>query len=342
MDISQNVLLSTHTTLRVGGPAHLLFELVVKEQLPELSEWLCREALPFVVVGGGSNILFAEKGFAGLVIKNKLRGVDFVEQPDGSIFLTAAAGESLDKVVVETVEKGCWGLENLSAIPGTVGATPVQNVGAYGVEVADLIEKVEALHLPTGEQKSFSRADCHFGYRDSFFKTTAGQSYLITSVTFRLSKTPQPKLGYADLQKTFADQTAPSLSEIRRAVINIRTQKFPDLTQVGTAGSFFKNPVLAKAEAETLLKNFPDLPHYPTADGLIKISLGFVLDKICGLKGFRQGKIELFSKQALVLVNYGHDNTAEVKNFVRLVQEQVFAKTKLVIEPEVRFLGDDE
>lgn len=341
MDISQNVLLSTKTTLRTGGPARFLFELIAEEQLLELSEWLRSENLPFVVVGGGSNILFAEKGFAGVVIKNELRGVDFLEQSDGSVFLTVAAGESLDEVVGQAVEKGYWGLENLSAIPGTVGATPVQNVGAYGVEVSSLIEKVEAFYLPTGAQKIFSQADCHFGYRDSFFKTTAGQNYLITSVTFRLSKTPQPKLNYTDLQKNFANQT-PGLSEIRQAVINIRAEKFPDLTQVGTAGSFFKNPVLAKAEAEELLKKFPDLPHYSATEGLIKISLGFVLDKICGLKGFRQGEVELFSKQALVLVNYGHDNTVEVKDFVRLVQERVFAKTKLMIEPEVRFLGDDE
>ena len=195
------------------------------------------------------------------------------------VTLTCGSGEWLDDVVADSVERGYWGLENLSAIPGTVGATPVQNVGAYGVEVSSRITAVAAIHQDSEEEKIFSVRECAFGYRDSFFKSPAGAVWVVTTVTFSLSQTPRPQLEYGALAalKTVEDIT-PSL--VRASVMKIRAGKFPDWKVVGTAGSFFKNPIITAAAYKTLKTNYPELPGFPTDNGMVKVSLGFILDKI--------------------------------------------------------------
>jgi UDP-N-acetylmuramate dehydrogenase len=289
------------------------------------------------VIGGGSNMLVADEGFAGVVVINRLRGIEYHELDGGMVELVCQSGEMFDEVVADTVAKGYWGLENLSAIPGTVGATPVQNVGAYGVEVAQLISKVEVYNLVTGERKIFSNDDCDFGYRESFFKKEVGKNYFITAVHFLLSKNTTPKIGYADLQKKFAG-TAPTLAAVRDEVIAIRSQKFPDWKVFGTAGSFFKNPTIPRYEADLLREQYPELPQYEAGPGMVKISLGYVLDKLCGLKGYTRGNVGLYERQALVLVNHGGATAEEIKKFAMHIADLVYVKTKIVITPEVQFI----
>ncbi len=340
LSISENVSLRAHTTLKTGGVARYVVEVRTVAEVVEARQFAMQTALPQLVLGGGSNVLVEDAGFAGVVILNKLKGIKYVEHED-TVTLVCQSGELLDEVVADTVTRGYWGLENLSAIPGTVGATPVQNVGAYGVEIGNIISKVEAYNLQTGEYKIFSNQECEFGYRDSFFKKEIGKNYFITAVHMQLSKKINPQLAYADLVKIFSDQI-PTLESVRNAIIKIRSQKFPDWKVIGTAGSFFKNPIITSVQGEVLRTQYPLLPQYDAGVGLVKIPLGYVLDKVCGLKGYRVGAVGLFTAQALVLVNYGGATTAEIKNFVAEVQQKVFTKTGINIFPEVRFIGDEK
>lgn len=336
--VKEQVPLYQYTTLKVGGVAKYFIEVNSMEDLEKAGQFAKQTALPFLVIGGGSNLLVSNKGYDGVVIYNQLKGREFISNSDGNTTLICQAGEILDEVVAECVGRNLWGLENLSSIPGTVGATPVQNVGAYGVEVADIIVGVDTYNVENNSKIFLSRRDCKFGYRDSFFKKAEGKNYIITAVHFRLENKSNPKINYTDLLKYFVNHN-PTQSEIRNAIINIRAKKFPNWREVGTAGSFFKNPIITKNEAEILLVRFPELPTYETADGQIKVSLGYILDKVCNLKGYREGSVGLYSEQALVLVNYKEQNSDEIKNFVDKIIEKVFAKTKIKITPEVCFVN---
>lgn len=335
--VRENVPLSQYTTLKVGGRARYFIEVKTMEDLEKAGQFASQTALPFLVLGGGSNLLISDHGFSGVVIFNQMKGREYKDNGDRTSILSVQAGEVFDEVIADTVSRGLWGLENLSSIPGTVGATPIQNVGAYGVEVSELIIAVETYHLLTGIKKVFEKSECNFGYRDSFFKTTEGKGYVITAVHFKLSTIPAPKIKYADLAKRF-NEIKPNQLEIREAIVDIRSKKFPDWHLVGTAGSFFKNPIISLAESEILSSFYPDLPIYKTEDGMAKISLGYVLDKICNLKGYREGDVQLYTEQALVLVNYGSENADEIKKFAEKITKIVFDKTKIIITPEVCFI----
>lgn len=336
--IQENIVLANHTTLHIGGVARYYVEVASREALLEAVDYAKERELPVLFLGGGSNLLISDNGFSGLVIKNSILGVEADEESQG-ILLRVGSGETLDEVVAYTVDKGWWGMENLTSIPGTVGATPVQNVGAYGVEVGDLIKGVRAVNIETKEEKFFSNTECEFGYRDSFFKTEVGKRFFITEVELYLSTEVKQNISYTDLKKIFGDDTNPTQKEIREAIKKIRAQKFPDWTKVGTAGSFFKNPLVTKEHYERLHMEYPDLPGYDSEGGMVKISLGYVLDKVCGLKGYRDGKVGLSEAQALVLINYEDAGAEEVKHFVEKIKEKVFEKTKIKIYPEVIFVN---
>jgi len=338
--IEEYVTLAKYSTLQTGGAARYFARVKSELEVKEAASFAAQNSLPLLCLGGGSNVLIDDEGFSGLVILNELKGREY-QSDDTGVTLVCASGEVWDEVVEETVAKNYWGLENLSAIPGTVGATPIQNVGAYGVEVSELILKVETIDMEIGERKIFSNAECNFSYRDSFFKTLNGKKYFITKVHFALKKNSLPQIAYADLQKYFSD-TTPTLNEIRIAVTAIRSQKFPDWRLVGTAGSFFKNPFITKAEASRLRELYPDLPTYEAGPDTVKIPLGYVLDKLCGLKGYQVGPVGLFQVQALVLVNYGGATTSDIKNFATEIAEKVFAKTNITIEPEVTYVSREE
>lgn len=336
-NILENVELRRYTTLKTGGTARYLVAVATVVDLNKAVVFAEQKQLPYLIIGGGSNLFVSDAGFAGLVIKIELKGLEYKQVTDTQCDLIAGAGEVFDTVIADSLSRGYFGLENLSAIPGTVGATPVQNVGAYGVEVKDLISQVEAFHLPTKTIKIFSKEECQFAYRDSFFKTEIGKEFVITAVHFSLSKSAPTNLTYRDLALKFSGET-PSHLEVREAVSAIRAGKFPNYRVIGTAGSFFKNPIVSSAEGERLRELFPALPIYPVDENNVKIPLGFVLEKLCGLKGYRVGAVGLYDKQALVLVNYGEASSQEIFDFVKVVTEKVLAVTGITIEPEVRFI----
>lgn len=337
IQIQENILLANYTTLKTGGVARYFVTITNQNDLTEAVAFARKEGLPLLFLGGGSNMLIDDTGYHGVVAWCAIKGREYTEHEDGRVTLVCGAGETLDEVVAESVAMGYWGLENLSSIPGTVGATPVQNVGAYGVEVSQLITNVEVCNVVTGEVDVLHNDECEFGYRESFFKKENGKNFFITSVHFTLQKNPTPKIGYADLRDKFSG-TTPSASAVREAVIAIRAAKFPDWTVLGTAGSFFKNPVVRRFEADALREKYPELPQYEAGEGMVKISLGYVLDKICGLKGYKVGNVGLYEAQALVLVNYGGATTAEIKKFATHISDLVYNKTKIIISPEVRFI----
>ena len=336
--------LAPYTTMKVGGPAEFFAVVEDEEDLRASLSFAKEKELPVVILGGGSNVLISDEGLKGLVIKNEIEGISYKEIGD-ELLVTAGAGVWWDDLVKETVMKGLWGMENLSSIPGTVGATPIQNVGAYGVEVAELIRGVRVYDSVEEVFKVMTPLECQFGYRDSIFKTKKGKRFVVVEVTYVLSKIAKPRLEYKDLAERFggigpSEQSSfvPTAAEIREAVIDIRKKKFPDVTVVGTAGSFFKNPIVSEAESEALRLAYPELPMYPQSDGRVKVSLGFILDKICGLRGSREGSVGLYENQALVLVNYENASAKNISDFAKKVADEVFVKTKVVIEPEVNFL----
>jgi UDP-N-acetylmuramate dehydrogenase len=335
----EGVLLKTHTTLKVGGTARYFVTVTTKDEVSEAVRFAQQKGLPFLVVGGGSNLLVSDEGYEGVVIQMAVVGRVYVAgSVAGEVILSCGAGEMLDSVIEDTVMRGCWGLENLSAIPGTVGATPVQNVGAYGVEVKDCVVKVTVYDTITHEWKELTNEECRFGYRDSVFKTDEGKHYIVSGVTFKLGELPQPNIDYADLARVFGNDEAPSLSEIRDAIIAIRAEKFPDWRVIGTAGSFFKNPVIPRAEALALQTKFAGLPLFDVDDAHMKLSLGYILDKVCHLKGYRHGEVGLYQNQALVLVNYGQATASDIFSFVSRVTCLVEEATGIHIEPEVRYI----
>lgn len=332
-EIREQVPLAPHTTLGIGGPAEHFAVAKSEAEMSALASEARKRAWPLTILGGGSNALVADEGVKGLVIKNEIGGLGELMDGDDALLL-AGAGVEFDRAVAYAAARGWWGLENLSAIPGSAGATPIQNVGAYGVEVAELIERVRILDSESGQARELSAAECRFGYRDSIFKSEEGKNWIVTQVAYRLSARPRPRLEYRDLRERFADSQTPALSDIRAAVIAIRAGKFPDWRELGTAGSFFKNPVIAAKKSEALLCRYPGLPLFPQADGRVKVSLGWILDKACDLRGYRRGWVGLYEKQALVLVQYGGATAAEVLDFAREVAVIVHEATGIAIEME--------
>lgn len=336
-NIATHVPLAAYTTLRVGGTAEYFAEVTSLEVLAACVRWAKEQQLPITVFGGGSNILVSDDGVCGLVLRIMLRGRQYQPGTEETVGLVVAAGESFDAVIGETVEKGLWGLENLSAIPGTVGAVPVQNVGAYGVEVQDVIDSVTAFDTETEEVVVLPNSACNFGYRDSYFKHE-GKHLIITAVTFTLSKIPRPILSYAGLREYFGERNMVKITEIRDALIAIRGAKFPDWNVVGTAGSFFKNPTVSERVLCSLQTTFPDIPNYRVSESRFKIPAAYLIDKIAHKKGFRIGDVGLFENQAIVLVNYGNASADAISLFAAQIINDVQTLTGITLEWEVQSL----
>lgn len=336
----EGVLLSVHTTMKVGGPAMYFLDAESTEDVRLGLSFAKQKNLPFFVLGGGSNTLVPDEGFFGVVIKIKNKGIEETEDFD-IVTMQVAAGESWDDFVKMTTKKNYFGIENLSGIPGTVGASVIQNIGAYGAEVREVVKNVKVFDTEDSVEKILTNKECLFGYRESVFKKKPGK-YIVLSVEFVLSKEKKFKIAYKDLELFFAEQKkAPETSEeVRSAVLSIRAKKFPDLNIYGTAGSFFKNALVSKEKADELKKNFPDLPVYEMPGGVFKISTAFVLDKVCGLRDYKEGAVGLFKNQTLVLVNYGGASSEEIVNFKEKVKDIVLEKTGVVIEEEVVLLAN--
>lgn len=333
LSVQHNHPLATYTTLKVGGAATQFIDVHTEQELDTAVGYAQAHSLPITILGGGSNVLIADAGVAGLVLRMACMGVA-EEVHESDILLTAQAGEVLDNVVAYAVDRGYWGLENLSHIPGTVGATPVQNVGAYGVEVKDVIESVRVYNTLERQFEMLTNAECCFGYRDSLFKKAAGRHYVVVAVTYRLHTTPTPQVTYKDLAQFFATVT-PSLAVIRAAVIAIRSKKFPNWHEVGTAGSFFKNPTIPRAQYEALCTRYPELPGFDAGGDLVKVPLGWILDKVLNLKGTGTDTVGTYQGQALVLINKGGATAADFTTFAERITQQVHEATGIVVEWEV-------
>jgi UDP-N-acetylmuramate dehydrogenase len=338
IQLQENVSLRPYNTFGLSATARFFVEVHSVEDLRgvlQRPEW---RGLPRLLLGEGSNVLLTGD-FDGLVIRIAIPGKKIVRETAEHVFLRVGAGENWHELVLFCLHNHLAGLENLSLIPGSVGASPMQNIGAYGVEIKDVFDSLEALHLQTGELRTFGHAECRFGYRESVFKHELKGQYAIVSVTFRLDKTPTFHTGYGDIQKTLADMGVRELSirAVSDAVVRIRRSKLPDPNQVGNAGSFFKNPEIPKAQFEALKSRFPDLPGYPTTNDLVKVPAGWLIER-AGWKGHREGPVGVHDRQALVLVHYGGGTGAQLKALAEKVQASVEEQFGIRLAAEVNFI----
>ena len=340
MAIRQQVLLSPHTTMRVGGPAHFFSEVRSDDELPELISFAKERNLPVFFLGEGSNILVGDGGFPGLVLKIATKGISFSDVSPNEVMVTAEAGEHWDDLVEETVERGLHGLENLSLIPGTVGAAPVQNIGAYGAEIREVFSFVDVFDTKTSKVYRLENDECKFDYRDSIFKHE-GRHLVVLRVGLALKKEAPLKTHYKDVARYLTEHalTDPTLHDMRTAVCAIRKAKLPDWGKVGTVGSFFKNPVISKENYHTLLQKFPGMPGI-AGNGAVKVSLAWIIDTLCGFKGVRRGGIGVHERQVLVLVNDKGGTARDICELADEITASVFKKTGLRIEPEVSYIGE--
>ena len=289
-----------------------------------------------LILGGGSNVLFSGN-FHGVILHPLMKGIRVVKRSDDFVWLNAKAGEVWDDLVSYAVNNGFYGLENLSLIPGHVGASPIQNIGAYGIEAKDAIESVRFLNLNTRKFEELSNVQCGFGYRDSIFKHELKNKILITDVTFRLSLNERYSLDYGSIKEELKKHSGVNLKTVRTAIIDIRTSKLPDPAAIPNAGSFFKNPVVSLSHYHTLLEKYPDIPHYKNSETEVKIPAAWLIEK-CGWKGYRVKDAGVHVNQPLVLVNYGNASGQEVvalaQNIIRSVEE----KMKIRLEMEVNMI----
>ncbi|WP_314926042.1 UDP-N-acetylmuramate dehydrogenase [Aeromonas piscicola] len=333
MKLTPHASLLTLNTLALDAHCLWLAEVEQVDDLPQLVTNPELTDLPRLVLGGGSNVLFCND-FAGLVVLNRLKGIQLQDEGEHWL-LHVAAGEEWHQLVCHALQQGWYGLENLALIPGTVGAAPVQNIGAYGVELASFCAYVEAFNWQSGQLERINAADCHFGYRDSIFKHACQDSHFITAVGLRLPKAWAPVLGYGPLA---ALGDAPTAQAIFDTVCATRRAKLPDPAVLGNAGSFFKNPVVTMALADTLKQQYPHMPCYPAGEGQAKLAAGWLIDQ-CGLKGFAIGRAAVHQEQALVLVNLGGASAMELIALAAHVRDSVEQKFGVVLEHEVRFMG---
>jgi len=292
--------------------------------------------LPLMILGGGSNVLFT-KDFEGFVIQPAIKGIELINENNQSVWLRVGAGEDWDEFVSYCVEHNWGGIENLSLIPGNVGTCPIQNIGAYGVEVKDVITKVETLEIATLNKYSFLNNECHFGYRDSIFKKVLKGKHIITNVTFKLTKQPEFNIEYGNLREALKSCQNVDLKSIRDAVIEIRESKLPKPEEVGNAGSFFKNPMVHKDLLEKLKVGYADIPYYILDDKLVKIPAGWLIEK-AGWKGKVIGNTGVHDKQALVLINLGNARGSEVIQLANHIQESVKKQFGIDLEMEVNII----
>ena len=290
----------------------------------------------WTVLAGGNNILFTED-YDGVLLTPAARQIALVSDDGDEVRLRVDAGVEWDDLVEWAVQRGLWGIENLSLIPGKAGAAPVQNIGAYGCEAKDAIRRVEMYCVETGTMLTLDAAHCGFGYRESVFKHDLKGRVIITAIEIRLSHTPRPKLGYGDVEREVEARGGATLRNIREAICSIRRAKLPDPAVLGNAGSFFKNPVVEASVAENLLKAYPDMPHYPAPEGREKLAAGWLIDR-AGMKGHRAGNVGVHERQALVIVNHGGATGGEVIAFARTVQARVREKFGIEIDTEVNIL----
>jgi UDP-N-acetylmuramate dehydrogenase len=335
--IQHNVSLQPYNTFGIDVPAAGFARFSSVEELETvLNENNSR--LPLMILGGGSNVLLT-RPVQALVLKNEISGFERVNENEDTVDVRVGAGEEWHGFVRYCVENGWGGVENLSLIPGSVGASPMQNIGAYGAEIKDCFVSLEAFHIQRREIHTFTKEDCAFGYRESVFKRELKGQYVITSVTYRLLKKPVFNTGYGAIQSELDTMGVKELSvdAISRAVMNIRTSKLPNPKELGNAGSFFKNPVVSKESLDAILTKYPDAPHYPQEDGTEKLAAGWLIEQ-AGWKGKRVGNCGVHTRQALVLVNYGGATGQEIYALSQAILDAVYEQFNVQLEREVNII----
>jgi UDP-N-acetylmuramate dehydrogenase len=344
MQPQKNVALAPLTTIGIGGPARFFFRAHNVDEVMDALQWARAQDQPVFFLGGGSNLLISDAGFAGLVIQLDLRGITVASDRGGHVMVKVAAGEPWDKFVKYAVRREWAGIECLSGIPGSTGATPIQNVGAYGQEVSETIARVEALDRTTGRVIWFTNEECRFGYRSSLFKNVERERYVVISVTFRLRSGGAATVKYPELQKYIDEHgvTLDDLAGVRAAVIAIRKRKGmvldPRDPDTRSDGSFFMNPILTAEQYAAFAERAPDAPHFPAGDE-VKLSAAWLIEHAGFEKGFTHGNTGLSTKHTLAIVNRGNATTAEVVELVTMIQEQVREKFGIDIQPEPNFIG---
>lgn len=335
MNIEENISLKNYNTFGIDVTAK---RFICIDSVYQLQELLKVEKDIFLI-SGGSNMLLT-KDIEKLVVHIDIKGVSIDHENENEVFLTVNAGENWHEFVLWCVDNNYGGLENLSLIPGNVGTCPIQNIGAYGVEVKDTITKVEALHIETGKLVQFSNEECKFGYRNSIFKNEVKGKYIITSVSFKLTKQNHnfnTSYGAIETELTSKNIAKPNLKNISDAVIAIRKSKLPDPKEIGNSGSFFKNPVITKAHFLTLQKTYPEIPSYIVSENQVKVPAGWLIEK-AGFKGKRFGDFGVHKKQALVLVNYNNATGKDIYNLAETIQKEIKSKFEIKLEIEVNVI----
>lgn len=332
--ISENVSLQPYNTFGIEAKTRFMAEVQSVDDILSVLKDETVHQLPRLILGGGSNILLTQD-FDGLVILNQIKGISVIEKGDDSVLIEAGSGEVWHDLVIHCVKNGWGGIENLSLIPGSVGAAPMQNIGAYGVEIKDVFEKLTALNLETLETHQFTNLECEFGYRESVFKRRLKGQFMIVAVQLRLRKNPVLNTSYGAIEGELSDKgiSYPTIADVSQAVISIRQSKLPDPKELGNAGSFFKNPVINKLTFEKLQYKFPDIPNYPAPNG-IKLAAGWLVEQ-CGWKGKKIGSCGSHRDQALVLVNYGGSNGSEIFHLSEQIMQSVQDKFEIQLEREV-------
>ena len=303
--------------------------------LRNTSEFVNNERL---VLGGGSNLLFTNN-FNGIVIKNDLKGFDIIDEDEEYVWLNVMGGENWHELVTHCVDRGWGGIENLALIPGCVGAAPIQNIGAYGVELKDVFVSLEAFMWDSGDIRAFFKKDCAFEYRNSIFKNELKNRAMVLSVTLKLSKTPEVDISYGAIAAVLREKGIKHIriKDVYETVIGIRRSKLPDPAEIGNAGSFFKNPELPAAQARAILEKYPKAPHYIVSDDIIKIPAGWMIEH-CGWKGHRRGDIGVHEQQALVLVNYGKGSGDSLRKLAEEIRKSVLDEFGVELTPEVNII----
>lgn len=336
ISIQHNISLKPFNTFGMDVKAAAFTEITSEDQLPALLKFVNTYNEPVLFLGGGSNLLFT-RDFDGLVVHIATRGIEIVDEDEDYVYVRGKAGENWNDFVQFCVKRNYGGLENLSLIPGNVGSAPIQNIGAYGVEINDTFYMLDAVAVRNGEFREFFSDECDFGYRHSIFKTDLKGSYIILSVTFRLNKNPGLSLSYGSIRdQMIAMGLKESVQSVAEAVISIRQSKLPDPLEIGNAGSFFKNPVISNQHFNQIQALHPGIPSFP-AEGGVKLAAGWLIEK-CGWKGYRDGDAGVHEKQALVMVNYGAANGTQILTLAHKIMDSVKTTFGVEIEPEVNIL----
>ncbi|MGB4844664.1 MAG: UDP-N-acetylmuramate dehydrogenase [Ferruginibacter sp.] len=342
MKVEQDISLKQYNTFGINAAAKFFAEFKSIDELGELFEFAEPQTTnrkpKSLILGGGSNILFT-KDFEGLVLKNELKGIKEIKEDEHHVYVQVGAGENWHQFVLHCIKKGWAGVENLSLIPGNVGASPMQNIGAYGVEIKDVFYSLEAYHVKDKKIVNFSLNDCEFGYRESVFKRKVKDQFVITDVTYRLNKISNYNISYGAVEQELEKMGIKNLSlqAVSQAVINIRSSKLPNPAEIGNAGSFFKNPEIQNSKFKILKDNFPEIVGYNLPNGNVKLAAGWLIEQ-CGWKGYRKGDTGCHEKQALVLINYGNANGSEIYDLSEEILESVKKRFGVVLEREVNII----